>query len=850
MHKKGQFAGIPIPIILGIVVILIVSGGLLWSMGGGIAQKIFGERGILPIGQKEGAFVPYKLQMSAEEKDVISSMNALVCSLNIVGLGKYDRFEEACPVPKEKVPTTPSVAVVADLNLGGEECDFSYEGKCVKCVSSEYVVKDLPSKKDAALKALVIASAECLRKYEKNSKQPAWCNQFMIPENFEGTITDSEFREALFKYGGELGSDIAGTSWGLFTAGKNYDWHDDVASGKRSISLCAASAGIGSYTVSIQLFTQGLFGRMCPKTSEQLAKDKSTIDCHVAGFKLPQETGGTSILDPENWISAYGDPNWITYYESFPAGEEEAWQIDPLEASLYTAAAFSLAAPVLGKVVSLGARAVKVVGKLFGRVVSVIPGMSVVALLGRAGYYATKYVLGLPFRMARTILFGGAKIIGVAGKKIIYEINPQFYVKMFAGAERAMKYVPAKKFEAVFGKKWTQELAENLYKLDDAAPKIVNAFKKANPSDLAKVFTKSEMEGIEAALAKGDHEALLGIARGNLLAKGQQNFFGQEAAKTLEDAFGKNAAPGMVDALAAKETLDVTDELLKNQDIVTAQSAFMERMKVWSPANYDLLARLGPKAAISVSAGMAAMLADSMEKKFESVGSNKIGIRAPYETTMVSGDYFMDLHSELDKYYVAVVRDKSEALFVQNLLDQAPSRFYLASPCTASLEVFKTRCQCVYDDELKAQAELVDFGGGAIPVLKASINVKATDPAKKYAYSVKTCNSEKDFADADAAIKGNVYVPECIAVTPTVLDNTFCYSGIHALASVGKWSVVAGNVGASIALEAGADALAVGTWGVGLVPAKIAQYAITFGVDILSAWVEHIIVETTKWPNH
>ncbi len=854
MHEKKAFAGLPIPIILGIIVILLVSGGLLWGTGKGIAQKIFGERGAIPLIPGQQEFVPYKMQISAEEKEVLTSMNALICGLNIVGLGKYDRFEEACPALKEKVPTapaSPSVAAVADLSLAGSECDFKYEDKCIKCVSSEYVVKDLPTKKDAALKALVEATAGCFRKYEKNNKQAAWCSQFVIPKDFEGTITETEFRDALFKYGGELGSDIAGTNIGITITGENYEWNDDISTKLNSVYLCADT---DLQTADIEIFAPGPgknLGTMCPKTSSQLAKDRASIDCHVTGFNLPQKTGDAAFLDPENWLSAYGDPNWITYYESFPAGEETAWQIDPLEASLYTAAAFSLAAPALGKIVSVGAKALKAVGSLFGRVLSVVPGMKLIAMLGKGGYYATKYVLGLPFRMARTILYGGAKIIGVSGKKIIYEISPTFYVKMFSNTERLMKYVPAKKFEEVFGKKWTQELAEKLYKLDDVAPKVVNVFKKAKPDDLAKVFTKTEIEGIEKALAKGDHEALLDIAKTSLINKGQPNFLGQEAAQTLESAFGKDAAPSIADALAAKETLDLTDELLKNQDIVTAQSAFMDRMKIWSPANYDLLARLGPKYAFAVSAGMAAMLADSLEKKFESVGVNKIAIRAPYEQTMISGEYFMDLHPELKKYYLAVIRDKSETFFVESLgLDQAPARFFLASPCVANLEVFKTKCQCVYNSELKEQAEIVDFGAGAMPVMTASINPQAADPAKRYAYAVKECDAMDNLADPDAAIKGDIYVPECIGVTPTVLNNTFCYSGIHALAEAGKWGVVAGNVGAAIALEAGADALAASTLGIGLVPAKIAQYAITFGVDILSAWFEHMIVKTTKWPNH
>lgn len=42
--------------------------------------------------------------------------------------------------------------------------------------------------------------------------------------------------------------------------------------------------------------------------------------CQVHNFKLPQE-----VDVAEEWIAGYGDPKFLTYYESFPLGEERAW---------------------------------------------------------------------------------------------------------------------------------------------------------------------------------------------------------------------------------------------------------------------------------------------------------------------------------------------------------------------------------------------------------------------------------------------------------------------------------------------------------------------------------------------
>lgn len=52
--------------------------------------------------------------------------------------------------------------------------------------------------------------------------------------------------------------------------------------------------------------------------------------CKVKGFELPQETEGTKILgiidfSPETWISGYGDPKFLAYWQQFPEGEDRSW---------------------------------------------------------------------------------------------------------------------------------------------------------------------------------------------------------------------------------------------------------------------------------------------------------------------------------------------------------------------------------------------------------------------------------------------------------------------------------------------------------------------------------------------
>ena len=49
-------------------------------------------------------------------------------------------------------------------------------------------------------------------------------------------------------------------------------------------------------------------------------------------LKLPQNMKG---IDASDYIAGYGDPKYVLYYESFPLGEEEAWNINRESAGLY-----------------------------------------------------------------------------------------------------------------------------------------------------------------------------------------------------------------------------------------------------------------------------------------------------------------------------------------------------------------------------------------------------------------------------------------------------------------------------------------------------------------------------------
>jgi len=97
MSKKAFSPTVVIPIILGVIVIFSV-GALIYTQGGNIAKRIFGEEVMIFGPAEEEKFVPYEVELSQEEQNLIDSMNALICALNCVAIGEFKPDDPAvCP---------------------------------------------------------------------------------------------------------------------------------------------------------------------------------------------------------------------------------------------------------------------------------------------------------------------------------------------------------------------------------------------------------------------------------------------------------------------------------------------------------------------------------------------------------------------------------------------------------------------------------------------------------------------------------------------------------------------------------------------------------------------------------
>jgi hypothetical protein len=453
--------------------------------------------------------------------------------------------------------------------------------------------------------------------------------------------------------------------------------------------------------------------------------------CAICNFNMPQKiTPGEEAL---NYYLGKGDPKYVAYYEAFPPGEEEAWQIDPFKVSLTTLIAWNVAVPVL----KAAGKAAMWTKRLFSRVTT-------------------------PWGWYRNIkwLIKAAKAVGRAAK-------------------------------------WTGRQAQKLVQL------------------LIGKNSKAIAEVIEA----GAGVAALG---GEDAAKAASLISG-EALSALDD----------IGDLGLDKFLEALDDVPSFSRIAASQSI---------------------KHAVVFAGAYALAREESMEIKFLPIGSNVIGWKKPFNKVFMTGEGLPELIPDANKYYLQLTKDKYKGnILKRTFLDQNQQRFFLASPCLANLALVKSKCKC-WDDIDGEAITTYDFGGGEIPIHVASIDDDATTEEERYRYAIKKCT------DRSAGIgawdwKKPTYKPECIIVNPILIDDTFCYSGSHPLATLGKIGVFIGVMTASIAAEWGSRALgavtAPFTAGASVI---IAEYVVGPGaniaVDYAGLWLTHKIEESTKWPNH
>lgn len=480
--------------------------------------------------------------------------------------------------------------------------------------------------------------------------------------------------------------------------------------------------------------------------------DAASQTCGVCNFELPQNITKEGAL---SWFSGYGDPKYVVYYEAFPAGEEEAWQIDPMEISYTMIIASNLVMPFGGAII-------KGIGKLGGLIIRPIAG-------------AKKIIKGALIGPAK--IANGAKNILKSGIKE-GTINPVYYKNMF-----------------------------------DKGKKILQA-------------SKTNKQLINNA---------------------------DEAYK-----------------IGAKETDDLLETLYANPEAKAMADSFYEDL---TKEGIKITAKKG---AALYAGSLISAWEENAQEKFKPIGVNEIGYRSPYDQILKTGLQLPALTEDANKYTILLRKDKYQGGKLTNIvLDQADSRFYLASPCKANLAVVKAKKQC-WD----ISGKIKDKNGKSVETNSVYPTGKAKDKFGNIAFystsidkslstsepltfneGVKDCvDKTAGFASITTIWEGPAYTTDAIIVNPVPAGNewkegNFCYGGSRTLAEAAKAGVFIGTIGMNIITEAVATTAQVGVCATvaGCVVSPFiegVQRVVDIGIDIVGVLLINNINENGKWPNH
>lgn len=260
------------------------------------------------------------------------------------------------------------------------------------------------------------------------------------------------------------------------------------------------------------------YGNSCVSCKKELPSLPN--ECSVNEFELPQKVDtaseqsslplGLGYISPLNWISAYGDPKYVIYYEAFPLGEEEAWQLDVSEVSLSMIAAFDIGLPVGGALFRGGKTAITKGAEILAD--SKLAKAATLMSKASGTYYVYKFVAATGRVLIRPITWTASKISGViksgvtytkdaAGKIVMKSISPEIYIKVFADAESVLKYAKQEDIKKFFDKNaWLNldELVEGIRKNDESVTELAEHILKDPKISLAKTSFLEKLKDLPA----------------------------------------------------------------------------------------------------------------------------------------------------------------------------------------------------------------------------------------------------------------------------------------------------------------------------------------------------------------
>jgi len=719
--------------ILGLVVIFIVVMGIVGPGVGFAKKKFFNEES----GQwkwpwsPQGNFTPYNPDehLSMNEIIVQDSVKALQCAINSQAVGKFDYTNtNVCPagytIPSQTKITASAILTGFAVNTNNEGIKYGFSKVSCSGISSRSLSFE-GKNESQAIQLLGDAVEECY----KNSKN-----------------VDLEYKYTKCAYydPGESNAGIAKsvTQDKIKLYLKNKNTEDSIN----------AASMLGRWTNRVKTDEVKLGSEGCVYYNKNYADtvdikdcnvDNPTdyFDCYVSNFTLPQ-----NITTAQEWIPAFGDPEYLVYYEKFPEAAATYWHKEWTDMfNLYTIG-FVTASGILNtvgagkvaKIAQVGKEGVEELGeKLIKEGVQEAAEQTSGYILKRAAKSNLKNILKslvAEDQFARITLMSD-DIAQEIGEVYLTRIGTRSGKEAFDKIEKELeedivKIIRSKITKTPAGFQWAdkslQEYQDEVIKVIMQGGKTtdgltITGLREFTEKQLSKEITKELLEKqtyktfFQTLFKKGTTEldqALLDEAT-------EKSFARLAKLNDINPAYVErslSAGAAKVGKILLQGTTGVTETDILEKKFFTIIG---KQLPIKWDANhwYTQVAFGIPEWVKNHPLPSAVILSvlidgiDSTNEKYVPVGVNSLAITKP---SLLGGKNIFELNNLAEKYHIITKLNE------ERITEQMRSPLYLVSPCSANLKVVKRKCTCANNPTLS----VFNFGGGLINTEQGTIELK------------------------------------------------------------------------------------------------------------------------------